>query len=252
MAQIRSARPCADGRGPAGLRSADSASRRSATDGARPSRCQNTRSITSDAAATAIGPGSGTPGAGGIRRSISGAASKTKNRTCGFSVEPMSDLAFSRPMMPRSRVKPLPPISYTSTDGFFTRRPVPFAVGTATGPVPVRRPEGSGGVNDVSGTTPAGPTSSACPHAGCTSSGAFDPASCTTSHSVVARDISMSNGLDADERPATARLYRLTGSGGNSPSIRRAPRASRRVYISPLTSSSAWSVDASAARVEWI
>ena len=60
----------------------------------------------------------------------------------------------------------------------------------------------------------------------------------------------MSNGLDAALRPATARLYRLAGSAGSSPSIRRAPRDSQRVQISPFTSSSACSVDACVARVE--
>ena len=56
--------------------------------------------------------------------------------------------------------------------------------------------------------------------------------------------------VGAAERPATVRLMRLVGSGGNSPSIRRAARNSHRVYSSPLTSSSAWSVDAVVARVD--
>src|SRR4029453_9820986 len=42
----------------------------------------------------------------------------------------------------------------------------------------------------------------------------------------------------------------LSGSAGNSPSIRRAARESDWVSISPLTSSSDWSVDACAARVD--
>ena len=107
------------------------------------------------------------------------------------------------------------------------------------GPDPVRRPDPSSGFSDESGTAPSGPTSSACAHAGCRTSGLFNPFSCTTSQSLATFETSTSNALGADVRPATVLLYRLNGSGGSSPSIRRAPRESRWVKISPLTSSSA-------------
>jgi hypothetical protein len=75
----------------------------------------------------------------------------------------------------------------------------------------------------------------------------LEPFSCTTSQRPLDFDTSTSNGVALAPRPATVLLYRLSGSGGVSPSIRRAPRDSQRVRISPLTSSSAWSVEACAA-----
>ena len=52
----------------------------------------------------------------------------------------------------------------------------------------------------------------------------------------------MSNLLAVAFRPATVLLNRLRRSGGNWPTIRRAPRDNHRVSISPFTSSSACGV----------
>ena len=73
------------------------------------------------------GGGSGAPAAGGSRRSMFGSRSNTKNRICGFSVEPISLGGFSSPIAPRKDVKPRPAMSYTRTDGFFTRTPSPVS-----------------------------------------------------------------------------------------------------------------------------
>src|SRR5436309_7732016 len=97
-------------------------------------------------------------------------------------------------------------------EGFFTRSGVPIEPPANAGPALVRRPDASTGLNAANGVTPDGPMNSACAHTGSTTSGAFDPFSCTTSQSLFARDTSMSNRLADAVRPATVLLYRLRGS----------------------------------------
>src|SRR2546428_14192008 len=109
-------------------------------------------------------------------------------------------------------------------EGFFTRSGVLVEPPAGAGPAPIRKPDASTGRNADSGVTPDGPTNSACAHTGSTTSGAFDPFSCTTSQSLFARDTSMSDALADAVRPATGLVYKLSGSGGRAPSILRAAR----------------------------
>src|SRR6185503_13572298 len=167
--------------------------------------------MTAAAVRSSGGGGNGGPAAGGSSRPMLGARSNTKKRSCGFSVDPISLCAFSMPIYPRSVVNPRPAMSYTRTDGFFTRTPSPFDPVTRIGPEPDRMPAPSTGVNDDNAVVPDGPVNSACAHAGWITSGAFDPFSWTTSHSRVAFDTSTSKADDVAYRPATVRLYRLSG-----------------------------------------
>jgi hypothetical protein len=124
------------------------------------------------------------------------------------------------------------------------------ATRSAAADAEARRPEASIGVSEAIGTTPSGPANSAPTNTGSTRSGAFEPASDTMIHSFDAPEMSASKARATAFRPATAPLKRLSGSSGSSPIIRRAPRISQPVRISPFTSSSDCSVVASTARVD--
>ena len=106
----RALRPTA---GPArvGSSSAASAAFRSAFEGARFSAYQNTRSTTSGTRVSTGGAGSGVSSAGGTSRSGFGSASNTKNRSCGFNVDPISDRGLATSTLPRNLAKPLPAMS---------------------------------------------------------------------------------------------------------------------------------------------
>ena len=234
MAHIRSARPSADG----AARRADRAAptRRPGarpTDGARPSSVPEyaiDRPRTRQRRPPAPGQrhawraaGSGAPCSARHRRRRSAAAGSASSRC--------RPVAFSRPIMPRNRVKPLPPMSYTSARRVLHAQARASRSRHGDRTRPVRRPDGVDRRQrrerhharrdrpTPPATTPAAPALARS-----------TPLPARPATAVVARDISMSNGLDARRRgrPPPG----CTGSrvpAGNSPSIRRAPRISRRV-----------------------
>ena len=131
------------------------------------------RSTTAWTVVAGAAAGIGNSGDGGNRRLMFGSAAKTKKRSAGFSVEPISARSFSTSRLPRSLVNPLPAMSYTTRESFFTWRR------SAVAGAP-RRPEATRGVSDETDTVvPSAAINCRFAHTGSTRSGAFEPVSAT-------------------------------------------------------------------------
>ena len=172
----------------------------------------------------------------------SGSTSNTKNRTAGLSVDPISLRGLSSAMLPRKRVKPRRKCrrpGATADARERSARRLAAALDRRVTASPARRPAST----TTARSLPVGADELRARPQRLDALGRV--------RSVVLRDQPELRRVRRRRcrtcsrvalRPATVLLNRLSGSGGSWPTIRRAPRDSDRVSISPLTSSSACGV----------
>ena len=174
-----------------------------------------------------------------------GSASKTKKRSCGFSVEPMSLRRVLEPISAAEpREAPAGDVVDAARDGFLHAHASPLRRRSRAAADAGRSPVASAGVSDDSGVPRRRRDELGLAHTGWTRSGAFEPVSSTTQPERATRStMSMSNGsrrrVAAGDGPVE-QAQRLGRQLAEHPP--RAARAASASAISPFTSSSACSV----------